>query len=90
MSSIKTLYTGPTPTITVRPLTKGSVSYPYKAPHFGNNTIEIKKNDGSIKYLYNHVTNDESKNTVEFVSYTDDYSIPKKPKFLYPKKIQKS
>ena len=90
MSSIKTLYTGPTPTITVRPLTKGSVAYPYKAPHFGNDTIEIKTNDGSIKHLYNHISNDGLTKAVEFVSYNDDYSIPKKPKILYPKKNQKS
>jgi len=90
MSSIKTLYTGPTPTITVRPLIKGSVAYPYKAPHFGNNAIEIKTNNGSIKNLYNQISSDESKKAVEFVSYTDDYSLPKKPKFLYPRKNQNS
>jgi len=88
MSSIKSLYIGSNTTPVIKPLVKGSISYSYKAAHFGNKP-ENTKDTSSIKNLYNRIENNQSINIVEFISYNDDYSLPKKPKFLYPIKNKK-
>ena len=92
MSSIKTLYTGSTTIPNQKPLIKGSFSNMYKNAYFGEiNKIDDIIIENSIKKLYNdNKQKNKINNNVEFISYNDDYSIPKKPKILYPKKIQKS
>ena len=92
MSSIKTLYNGSSITPISKPLTKGSFSNMYKNAFFGElNKIDDMVVENSIKKLYNdNKQNNKINNNVEFISYNDDYSIPKKPKILYPKKNQKS
>ena len=91
MSSITSLYTGSSPVPIVKPLIKGSLANMYKNAYFGEiNKLDDIYMENSVKKLYNNIQNNQIKNSVEFLSYNDDYSLPKKPKVLYPKKNQNS
>lgn len=86
MSSIKSLYSSVSTIPAKKPLIKESISYPYKAAIYANSSVDNKVSSSSVKILYTNLNNNQTTNSINFISYNDDYSIPKKPKVLYPQK----